>query len=355
MIALETKGFISNLDCSKAMAVSQNQIAKLTGFSRSTVSRALANHPLISAQTKKEVRAAAKKLGYQTNPLVSTLTAQIRKSRTSPTVSTLGYITSFPLNLDEHNHWTEFYHGAREQAAELGYGLDVIWRRQPGMTTAKFNGILRARGIRGVIITPLPDAMGHVTMDFSRLAAATVGYPLSKPHIHHCSGWHLQFMSLALRKIMKRGYNRIGYAIFPDADRYASFSYSSRFLLYQSTIPAKQRVPLLVHPQEKRMPTLQEFQAWYLKYQPEVILCTGYVVEEWMAQLGLKAPKDLAYANLSMIDKGGAVSGIFERTRKVGACAVDLVVEQLQQNNLGVPDVPKSIHIEGEWVQGKTL
>jgi transcriptional regulator with XRE-family HTH domain len=128
------------------MAVSQNQIAKLTGFSRSTVSRALANHPLISAQTKKEVRAAAKKLGYQTNPLVSTLTAQIRKSRISPTVSTLGYITSFPLNLDEHNHWTEFYHGAREQAAELGYGLDVIWRRQPGMTTAKFNGILRAPG-----------------------------------------------------------------------------------------------------------------------------------------------------------------------------------------------------------------
>ena len=300
------------------MAVSQNQIAKLTGFSRSTVSRALANHPLISAQTKKEVRAAAKKLGYQTNPLVSTLTAQIRKSRISPTVSTLGYITSFPLNLDEHNHWTEFYHGAREQAAELGYGLDVIWRRQPRMTAAKFNGILRTRGIRGVIITPLPDAMGHVTMDFSRLAAATVGYPLSKPHIHHCSGWHLQFMSLALRKIMKRGYTRI-------------------------------------HPQEKRAPTLQEFQAWYLKYQPEVILCTGYVVEEWMAQLGLKAPKDLAYANLSMIDKGGAVSGIFERTRKVGACAVDLVVEQLQQNNLGVPDVPKSIHIEGEWVQGKTL
>jgi hypothetical protein len=34
---------------------------------------------------------------------------------------------------------------------------------------------------------------------------------------------------------------------------------------------------------------------------------------------------------------------------------VDLVVEQLQQNNLGVPDIPKSIHIEGEWVQGKTL
>jgi hypothetical protein len=56
-----------------------------------------------------------------------------------------------------------------------------------------------------------------------------------------------------------------------------------------------------------------------------------------------------------LIDKGSGVSGIFERTRKVGACAVDLVVEQIQQNILGVPDIPKSIHIEGEWVEGTTL
>jgi LacI family transcriptional regulator len=339
----------------KEPAPSQNQIARLTGFSRPTVSRALANHPLISEATKATVNAAAKKLGYRANPLVSTLTAQIRKSRISPTVSTLGYITSFPLQLKEHNHWTEFYHGAREHAHELGYNLDIIWRREPGMTIRKFNKILQSRGIQGVIITPLPDAMGHITMDFSRLAAATVGYPLAKPHIHHCSGWHLQFMGLALRKIVRKGYHRIGYAIFPDADRFASFSYSSRFLLYQSTIPAKQRVPMLVHPQEKRAPTIQKFKSWYEKYRPEVILCTSYVVEEWMAELGLKAPKDVAYANLSLIDKKSSVSGIFERTRKVGACAVDLVVEQIQQNILGVPDIPKSIHIEGEWVEGKTL
>ena len=337
------------------MSVSQNQIAKLTGYSRSTVSRALVNHPLIATETKRRVNQAAKELGYQTNPLVSMLTAQIRKSRVSPTVSTLGYITSFPLDTSENNHWTEFYHGAWEQAGALGYGLDVIWRRQPGLTTGKFNGMLEARGIRGVIITPLPDAMGHITMNFSRVAAATVGFPLAKPHIHHCSGWHLQFMSLALRKIMRKGYDRIGYAIFPDADRYGSFSYSSRFLLYQSTIPAKQRIPMLVHPQEKHPPTIEKFQSWYEKNRPEVILSTGYVVEEWMAKLGIVAPKDVAFANLSLIDKKSSVSGIFERARKVGACAVDLVVQQIQQNILGVPDIPKSIHIEGEWVDGKTI
>jgi DNA-binding LacI/PurR family transcriptional regulator len=337
------------------VAASQNKIAKLTGYSRSTVSRALANSPLINAKTKKTVKACAKKLGYQTNALVSVLTAQIRRSRTSPTASTLGYITSFPLRLNAHDHWSEFYRGAKEQAAQLGYGLDPIWRREPGMTGAKLNGILRARGIRGVIITPLADAMGHITMDFSRLAAATVGYPLAKPHIHHCSGWHLQFMSLALRRILRQGYSRIGYAIFPDADRFASFSYSSRFLLYHSAIPAKQRIPLLVHPQSNSTPSMQQFKSWFEKHQPEVLLCTGPLVEEWMAELGIKAPRDVGYANLTLIRKDGPVSGIFERTRKVGACAVDLVVEQIRQNNLGVPEIPKSIHIEGEWVQGKTL
>jgi hypothetical protein len=60
LIALETKEFISNLDFSNPMAVSQNQIAKLTGFSRWTVSRALANHPLISEATKAAVNAAAR-------------------------------------------------------------------------------------------------------------------------------------------------------------------------------------------------------------------------------------------------------------------------------------------------------
>jgi LacI family transcriptional regulator len=112
---------------------------------------------------------------------------------------------------------------------------------------------------------------------------------------------------------------------------------------------------MLVHPQEKRPPTIQKFKSWYENYRPEVVLCTSYVVEEWIAELGLKAPKDFAYANLSLIDKKSSVSGIFERARKVGACAVDLVVEQIQQNILGVPDIPKSIHIEGEWVEGKTL
>jgi hypothetical protein len=71
--------------------------------------------------------------------------------------------------------------------------------------------------------------------------------------------------------------------------------------------------------------------------------------------LGLKVPQDVAYANLFIHNKEGGESGIYEPSRQVGACAVDLVVEQLQQNRFGVPANPKSVLVEGEWVEGKTL
>ena len=338
------------------MAASQYHIAELTGFSRSTVSRALANHPSITVETKQLVQAAAKKLGYKTNPLVSILTAQLRKSRVSPIKSTLAYVTTYPKaeigNVLSHY---EFYLGAKEHAEELGYELDIIWRREPSMSAKRFNAILQARSIRGVIIAPRPTPLGHITMDYSRVAAAAVGHPLPSPHISHSSAWHIQLMSLALRKIVKQGYKRLGYAIFSASDRYSNFSFSSRFANYQMQVSPKYRVPMLVVPWKNQQPSQQQFESWFKKHKPEVILCTGDAVPGWLQKMGLKAPQDVAYADLTLGRRDSAISGVYERPRKVGACAVDLVVEQMQQNILGVPEIPKSILIEGEWVDGTTL
>jgi LacI family transcriptional regulator len=39
----------------------------------------------------------------------------------------------------------------------------------------------------------------------------------------------------------------------------------------------------------------------------------------------------------------------------VGAAAVDLVVQQLEHNERGIPEVPKTVLIDLEWVDGKTV
>jgi hypothetical protein len=47
-------------------------------------------------------------------------------------------------------------------------------------------------------------------------------------------------------------------------------------------------------------------------------------------------------------------AGIDQSGERVGAAAVDLVVEQLHANEFGRPPNPKTVLIEGRWVPGKT-
>ncbi len=340
------------------MSVSQNDIARVTGLTRSTVSRALANHPQTAEATKKVVREAAKRLGYQKNAIVSLLTAQIRQSKIAPTQSALAYVTSFPPDHiwgpDAKNYW-EYYAGAKAQANALGYQLDMISRSEKGMTTQRFNSMLVARGIRGCVIAPRSHPLSHVAMDYSRFAVAAVGHPLAAPHVNHASPWHFQMMSLALRQILKRGYVRLGYAILPVSDRYSDWGFSSRFALYQAQIQPRFRVPFLAKTLDPRVPTRADFEKWFFKHKPDVILCTGHVVPTWIAELGLKVPEDAAYADLVKSVGDPSVSGVYERPRDVGACAVDLVIEQLHKNHIGVPPVAKCIHVEGVWINGASM
>ena len=55
------------------MSVTINDIARQTGFSKSTVSRALANDPHVLETTKKQIITIAKELNYKPNFNASTL------------------------------------------------------------------------------------------------------------------------------------------------------------------------------------------------------------------------------------------------------------------------------------------
>ena len=47
-------------------------------------------------------------------------------------------------------------------------------------------------------------------------------------------------------------------------------------------------------------------------------------------------------------------AGIDQNNEQVGAAAVDLVVEQLHGNSYGLPEIPKTVLIEGRWITGTT-
>jgi hypothetical protein len=162
-------------------------------------------------------------------------------------------------------------------------------------------------------------------------------------------------MSLAIRQIKKKGYQRLGYAVFPDSDGYSNHDLYSRFLLYNSQVPDKFRVPMLSSSKANQPATLDDFRAWFSFHRPDAIICAGPVIPAFLEKLGLVVPRDIAFADISLTRVDSGASGVHERSRTVGAFAVDLVVEQIHQNSLGVPQIPKCIHVEGQWVDGFSM
>ena len=61
--------------------ITMKVIAAQAGVTQATVSMSLANHPRISAATKKRIQELAQKLGYQPNPYVATLMRVRRQGR----------------------------------------------------------------------------------------------------------------------------------------------------------------------------------------------------------------------------------------------------------------------------------
>jgi LacI family transcriptional regulator len=341
----------------KKIVASQNDIARVAKVSRSTVSRALINHPTIPPDTRRRILEIAEELGYKKNPVVSMLTAQIRSSKLRRVESTLAYMTtlSSPLISERNPAYYQFFVGAKKRAEELGYGLDTIWRKEKAMTSDRMTRILSSRGIRGIVLAPRPDALTHITLKWDQFVAVAVGHPLPAPRLSFSGAWHYDLISKALRATSKYGYRRVGFAIAPDADRYSQYAFSARYHLYQNLLPAKLRVPLLYRPMGKEGFDIRKFERWFEKYRPEVILHAGGVIPTWLERLNISVPGDVACVDICLTSDDGRYAGVFERPEVIAAAAVDLVVEQLHSNTLGPPVLPKIAQTAGQWVDGPTL
>lgn len=335
----------------------QGEIAKAAGVSASTVSRALNNHPGIPVETREHVKEIAARMGYRRNPLVSVLTAQLRKKKLLSRKATLGYVTSLPhTRLKEVNPtYLDFYLGAKARAEDLGYSLDLLWRKEGNMTGKRFTQILSSRGIKGLIFAPRPRALSHFTLDWNRFASATIGHHFPRPRIHLAGSWHYAIIDQALRMLRKYHYERVGYCVWGASDEYARFSFSSRYLAFSQEQPTRKRIPLFNSYSHLAECAKEEFSAWFFKYRPEVLLTTGPVILEWLAEWGVNVPGEVAVVDLCLPDDSGNVAGMWEMPAVIGAAAVDLVVEQLNYNDFGIPANPRSLLFEGKWIDGATL
>ncbi|WP_291857306.1 LacI family DNA-binding transcriptional regulator [Marinilabilia sp.] len=127
------------------------EIAKLLNVSAATVSRGLKNHPSISKKTCTKIQETAKKLGYQSNALASSL-------RTSKSY-TLGVIVP---RLDS-NFMSTVLAGMEKAAVEKGYHLIIMQSFETQEKEEKCAQLLFNHRVDGILVSTSSesDGMNH--------------------------------------------------------------------------------------------------------------------------------------------------------------------------------------------------
>ena len=315
------------------------------------------------------MQAAALKLGYRPNAVVSHLLAQLRASRTPKYQATLGLINASEnvSILNEIHTFREWVHGLRERADQLGYGVNDFWLHEKGMTPQRLAGIFRAQNIRGVIVAAclsngtLPPGFDQIWENFACVMLGVRGH---RPAVHLACNDQFSTVRRAFEEARRLGYTRPALVLNENVDELVEGRFSGGFVAAQLSLAAKDRISAfrfqsaLDVPLTARIGTsevLARFKEWFVRQQPDVLLCLHPEVRVWVESLGAKVPRDIGLIHLDWSDDLRDWAGMKQNNHLIGAAGVDMLIGQLHRNELGVPSFPKCLVVESSWISGETV
>ncbi|MEM9159396.1 MAG: LacI family DNA-binding transcriptional regulator [Verrucomicrobiota bacterium] len=338
-------------------------IAKRACVAKSTVSLALRNSPKLLDATRVKIQGIARDLGYKPNPLVSAQMARIRRSRPLKKVSTIGFLNTW---YDEARHrrqkWDvmgRFHRGVKERAEALGFQFEPLEFDTSTYSVKRIEQILKSRNIDALVLSPLKLSSSRLAVNWDPYAVVSIGYFESFGNIHRVFYDNFNSMEKVMEIAQSRGYRRIGFITNHESEERAGHLWSAGFLEYQSRcIPEEGQVPLLrLASQEREFSSVEydQVEDWYKEHQPDLIVSYLDRTLRHLESVGFRSPADFGYISLLWSKELGDIAGYCQCLEKVGATAVDIVVERLFQNYRGIPDYPSSTLLTGEFREGRTL
>lgn len=337
--------------------VTQRDLARLARVSHTTVSLALRNHPSIPPATRARIAELARKHRYQPDPMLAALNAYRVRRAPSRFQGTLAWVTSFanPGAWRAMIQAEGYFLGAQARAERLGYKLEEFWIADPTLSARRATQVLQSRGVRGLIVAPLPGAHGDLGLDWNRFSAVALGYSLARPQLHVVMNHQFRNMRHLVQQLHALGYRQIGFAMPATTDERVDHNYLGGFWVAQQDLPANAAriAPWLVS-------TFAEagFRSWVRTTKPDAVITSAswaHQAIEWLAADGRSVPRDIGVAVASIPFGDRTISGIDENVRAVGAMAVDTVVGMIHRNEAGIPATPWRILAEGTWFAGRSV
>jgi LacI family transcriptional regulator len=340
----------------KSSPVSIRDVAHAAGVSKSTVGRALQNHPAVNAETRQRVLRIAQRLGYRPDARIVAWMASVRDA-TSKDLLPIAWLNA---NLEKdawhrHKYNLPTIQGAQERALQLGYRIEEMWTAEPGVTIAQINRILYQRGIEGVIVT---SPARHLRLDWHRMACVSLGADLLVPRLHEVLVDTFYNLLLALKMVKRHGYRRIGICLTEYFHRGSSRALFTAVRDFHATTPRPDKVPPLFYPIENEVNwpvSKKRIASWLSHYRPDVIVCHSNRMVGCVEEAGYRVPEDLGVVHLATDDDVSDWAGVSCNKREMGAIAAELVVALMNSRQFGVPRIARNTAIRGSWHPGCTL
>jgi DNA-binding LacI/PurR family transcriptional regulator len=304
---------------------------------------------------RQRVREAAEAMGYRPNPLVSALMATRRRRGGNGEVDIIALVTQYGGRRDWRTkdvcRWE--YDGIRERAATLGFRIEVFSLSAYQGSPERLTSTLRARGIRGVLLGFSRETGEQLPFPTEGFAVAGLSAYFQNTNVDR-SNFHAFFnVQLALNEMRQKGYRRPALVVPDLNNRISNNHWSGAFLDWQRCLPKKDRCEPFIPMGELDPPA---FYDWIYRNDPDSLLIYKYPLRSLLAKRGIRVPQDVGLAYLYRTsDEMRTTAGIDGNLTAVGAAALDLVVERLNSNTLGMSSQPKEVLIKGRWQDGDTL
>jgi LacI family transcriptional regulator len=333
--------------------VTLQDVATACGFHRTTVSMALRAHPAIAGETRRLVEAAAARLGYVPDPVLSALMAYRNGRRPPAFHSGIALLNCHPDRdaLRRNPVYSRYLSGASARAMDRGYKLEEFWLPHWPEQKDRLAKTLRARNIPAAIVAPLPEPSELSGFPWEDFFAVALGSSLLAPVVPVVTNHQFRTMRRLVAELRMRGYRRIGLNHVLEWDEGVGRQWTGAFLAEQNTWREEERVPLLMVRQGQRADVL----SWIRAHRPDCIITGDFELRARLEKEGLRVPQDIGVASEAVTERTPWLSGMDQNDYHIGAAAVDLVISLIHRAERGVPAIPRRVLLDSTWHEGETV
>ncbi len=337
--------------------VTLKDVAREAEVSLMTVSYALRGSKQVSEDTRERIVEVAERMGYVPDPMMKRLASYRSRMQRMARGVALAWLNLHPTEATWNfrgSHYLEAYEGAEKRALHVGYHLESFCVPELG-GWKRVTKILRARGVQGVIIGQPPPGTFSAELNWKHFATVAIGRAIRSPELPRVVLNHVEMVNRLMSRMLEMGYRRIGLVMeLPDVMKNSYRNVSAYYGASERLgIAQEDRIPPLL-PESLDVRTLGE---WIRKWKVEAIIVHREdQMQRMLPKLGLRVPKDIGFAHLSLHESTESVSGFVFDPGNFGSWAVDLVHWLLDRSEKGLPDPAPSLMLTSfRWNPGKTL